>query len=358
MSRSFATMKKTPVAKAVGRSLGSVGKHSAGGTTQKMQIKYGKKPMLHIVDASNWMCRAYFATNKNPTYAADGTPTYGLRQFLNMAKELIDIAANDPNGAFVAFCFDPSSTKTWRYRAIQNWAAEKGKKYVNAVFRKSSDYKGNRDRSLTKELPVQMDLAYKILQMAGYYVGIKNSYECDDLVGTLSDRFKWKYLIKLYSRDKDYVQLVDHKNVELIMQAQSNAPERRFTLETATNFFGVPSNRVVDMLALCGDSVDNVPGIPGLGEKTAAALINKYGGALELRDALLSGKLKSNARWAKALTNKEPAMDIELQMELVTIDRNVPTLPKTIDAFAPKRPDIKSLKAVKKRLALPHTIHV
>lgn len=342
MSRSFASIGKTPVA----------------GTTPKMKIKYGKLPMLHVVDASNWMCRAYFATNKNPTYAKDGTPNYGLRQFMNMAKDLIDIAAKDPNGAYIAWCFDPSSSATWRYRAIQQWAAEHKKKYVSQVFKKSTDYKGNRDRSLTVELPVQMELAQRILEMAGYYVGIKAPYECDDLVGTLSDRFKHNYLVKLYSRDKDYVQLVDHKNVELIMQAQSNAAERRFTLKTAQGFFGVPPDRVIDMLALSGDSVDNVPGIPGIGEKTAAEFINRYGGALELRDALLSGKLKSNARWAQALTGKIPSMDIELQMELVTIDRNVPTLPRKIEAFAPSRPDIKALKATMKRLGLPHLLHV
>lgn len=342
MSRSFATIGKTPVP----------------GAIQKMKIKYGKQPMLHIVDASNWMCRAYFAAQKNPTYAKDGTPTYGLRQFMSMAKDLIDIAAKDPNGAYIAWCFDPSSSATWRYRVLQQWAAERKKKYVKQVFKKSSDYKGNRDRSTTLELPIQMELARQILQMAGYYVGLKAPYECDDLVGTLSDRFKHDYLIKLYSRDKDYVQLVDHKNVELIMQAQSNAPERRFTLKTAKGFFGVPSDRVIDMLALSGDSVDNVPGIPGIGEKTAAEFINKFGGAIELRDALMDGRLKSKAGWAKALTGEIPSMDIELQMELVTIDRNVPTLPRSLDAFAPSRPDIKALKATKKRLALPQLLHV
>lgn len=341
-----------------GRSFASIGKTPTPGSVPKMKIKYGKKPMLHVVDASNWMCRAYFATQKSPTYAKDGTPTYGLRQFLYMVKDLIDIAAKDPNGAYLAFCFDPSSSDTWRYRAIQQWAAEHKKKYIRQVFKKSSDYKGNRDRTQTVELGPQMTLAREILQMAGYYVGIKKPYECDDLVGTLCDRFKHDYLIKLYSRDKDYVQLVDHKNVELIMQAQSNAPERRFDFKTAQGFFGVPANRVIDMLALCGDGVDNVPGIPGLGEKTSIELINKWGGALGIRDALLSGKLKSNAGWAKALTMQVPAMDIELQMELVTIDRNVPCLPRNIEAFAPSRPDIKALKATKKRLALPQLLHV
>lgn len=340
------------------RSLAAVGTHAVAGQVPKMKIKYGKKPMLHIVDASNWMCRAYFATQKSPTYAKDGTPTYGLRQFLNMAKDLIDIAAKDPNGSYIAFCFDPSSSDTWRFRAIQQWTADKKKKYIKQVFKKSSDYKGNRDRTTTQELGPQMLLARQILEQAGYYVGLKKPYECDDLVGTLSDRFKNDFLIKLYSRDKDYVQLVDHKNVELIMQAQSNAAERRYDYKTARDFFGVPVDRITDMLALAGDTADNVPGIPGLGEPTAAKLINQYGGALELRDAILSGEIKSKAGWAKALTMQQPAMEIELQMELVTIDRNVPTLPRNIKAFAPKVPNLKALRATKKRLGLRHLLHV
>lgn len=343
MSRSFDSIGKTP---------------TPGSGIPPMKIKYGKKPMLHIVDASNWMCRAYFATQKYPTYAKDGTPTYGLRQFLFMAQTLIDIANKDPNGPYLAFCFDPGSNETWRYRAIQQWAEDKKKKYIRQVFPKSSDYKGNRDRSKTQELGIQMTMARDILSHAGYYVGLKCPYECDDVVGTLSDRFKLDYLIKLYSRDKDYVQLVDHKNVELIMQAQSNAEERRFTLKTSRDFFGVPANRVIDMLALCGDGVDNVPGLPGMGEKTATGLIHKYGSALEIRDALLSGKLKSNASWAKALTLKQPAMDIELMLELVTIDRNVPTLPQSIEAFSPKAANNIVLKQLKKQLGLKKLLHV
>ncbi|QYW03313.1 hypothetical protein pEaSNUABM34_00011 [Erwinia phage pEa_SNUABM_34] len=342
----------------MGRTFASVTRHSPVAQIPKMEIKYGKRPMLHVVDASNWMCRAYFATRDKPVYASDGTPIYGLRQFLYMVQDLIDIAAKDPNGCYIAFCFDPSSNETWRYRALQNWAATKKKKFIRGVFKKSSDYKGNRDRSQTAELGVQMILARQILELAGFYVGLKKPYECDDLVGTICHRFKRKYLIKLYSRDKDYVQLVDHKNVELIMQAQSNAKERRFDFKTAKGFFGVPADRVIDMLALCGDGVDNVPGIPGIGEKTAIEHIHRHGGAIELRDALLNGKVKSNAGWAKALRSEIPSMDLELQMELVTICRNVPGMPRTIDAFANRTPDVKALKAVKKRLGLTKLLHV
>lgn len=324
------------------------------------KIKFGKLPMLHIVDASNWMNRAFYATQNAEPYmrAPDGTPTGGLNQFLTMVQTLISTIKQDPNGCFIAFCFDPPSKSTWRYRAMEHFAAENKKSYVKQVFKKSNMYKGNRDRTKALDMPVQMDLAREILSAAGYWVGRKAPYEADDLVGTLVHRFYHDFLIKMYSRDKDYVQLVIHKHVELIMQRQANSPEQRFNHKTAKNFFGVPANRVRDMLALSGDAVDNVPGFIGLGEKTARDLINQYGSALELQRAVRDGRCKSQAYWAKQLRGEVPHMPLELQMELVTIDLNVPTLPKTITGFAQKPSRDKYLKKLKKQLDLRHMLHL
>ncbi|QQO90151.1 putative DNA polymerase I [Erwinia phage pEa_SNUABM_5] len=342
------------------RSFESVGKTSPVGEVYATKIKFGKKPMLHVVDASNWMARAFFATQNAEPYARgpDGTPTGGLNQFLSMAQTLIDTISKDPNGCFIAFCFDPSSKETWRHRAMSQFASENKKSYMKKVFRLSHDYKGNRDRTKSLDLPVQMALAREILQRAGYWVGLKAPYEADDLVGTIVYRFCPDYLIKMYSRDKDYVQLVFNKNVELIMQRQSNSKEQRYDHKTAKNFFGVPADRVRDMLALSGDAVDNVPGYSGMGEKTARDLINQYGSALELQQAVISGKCKSKAAWAKQLRGELPHMPLDLQLELVTIDLNVPKLPKTIEGFAPRKSDDKALRKFKKELGLSRLLHL
>lgn len=324
------------------------------------KIEYGDCPMLHVVDASNWMARAFFATQNAQPYlrAPDGTPTGGLRQFLVMAQTLINTAKKDPNGCFIAFCFDPSSSQTWRYRAMENFAAENKKSYLKKVFKKSAMYKGNRDRTKSSDMPIQMELARKILADAGYWVGLKAPYEADDLVGTIVYRFAPDFLIKMYSRDKDYVQLVINKNVELIMQKQANSPERRFNHKTAKKFFGVPANRVIDMLALSGDSVDNVPGFPGIAEGTACKLINQWGSALEVQRAVRSGRIKSNAAWARAMRNEIAHMPLDLQLELVTIDLNVPRLPKLITDFAQKPSNDRELKKIKKRLAFSQMLHL
>ena len=343
MSRSFETINKNPLP-----------------DVYATKIEFGKLPMLHVIDASNWMARAFFATQNAEPYlrAPDGTPTGGLKQFLTMAQTLISTIEKDPRGTFIAFCFDPSSKETWRYRAMEHFASENKKSYMKKVFRLSHDYKGNRDRTKSSDMPVQMQLAREILAAAGYWVGLKAPYEADDLVGTIVYRFYRDYLIKMYSRDKDYVQLVLNKNVELIMQRQSNSPEQRYDYKTAQNFFGVPANRVRDMLALSGDGVDNVPGFSGMGEKTAAGLINQYGSALELQAAVRSGRCKSKAAWAKQLRGELPHMPLELQLELVTIDLNVPKLPKTIDGFAPRQSNDKLLRKYKKQLGFSQMLHL
>lgn len=336
------------------RSFSSVGQYVPGQKPAPMEIKYGKKPMLHIVDASNWMSRAFFAVQHQQPYTtnAAGVPVAAVQNFIQMATTLIDAARKDPNGCYVAFCFDPPSSDTWRYRAMEQFAEQHPKKFMREVFRDSFMYKGNRVKDPESTLPVQMAMARMILRKSGFWVGLEKPYEADDVVGTLVHRFHENNLIRMYSRDKDYVQMVYHKNIQLIMQKQSNSPEQVFTHKTAKDFFGVPAKRVVDMLALSGDSVDNVPGIPGIGEKTARDLILEYGSAVELRQAVLSGKCKGTSRWIKALRGEIPSMCLDLQLELVTIDTNVPRLPKDISAFAQKEPDAKVIKMLKKQSGL------
>ncbi|WOL24593.1 exonuclease [Yersinia phage fHe-Yen9-02] len=328
-------------------------------TKPKKKKKGDDTPTLHIVDGSNWMCRAYFATQHAVPYltAPDGTPTGGIKQFLNMVETLYAQTIREETGSFIAICFDPSSSDTWRYRAIQQWVGENSKKFVRAVYVKSADYKGNRDRTKTSDLPIQMELSRKILDKAGFWICVKAPYEADDVVGTLSHRFSnMGYKVKLYSRDKDYVQLVDNPNVELIMQKQANAPERRFTHKNVEEFVGVPANRITHYLALAGDNADNVPGVPGIADGYAAKFIREYGSIKKF--CLAAKTIKSTAKWKKALTGELPMMDLALQLELVTIDRNVPGLPKELEAFRVKESDDKYLKKMKKRLALRSIFHI
>lgn len=239
---------------------------------------------------------------------------------------------------------------------MTQWRATQPKNVIKAVFPKSADYKGNRDRTKTSDLPAQIQLSMEILKAAGFCVLVKKPYECDDIIGTLSTRFSRNYSVNIYSSDKDFAQLLDNPNVRLIRQKQANLPERITTQKNVSEVFGVEHGSIVCKLALCGDGVDNVPGVPGIADKTASKLLAEYGSAKNLQKQVAN--IKTNAAWKKALLGEKPMMDLDLQLELVTIDRNVPTLPKSITAFRVGESDDKALRKYKKYLRMDSLFHV
>lgn len=335
------------------RSFNSVSEESAPkqkGSVAAPVVEFRKKPTLHVFDASNWVCRAYFVSQNQPRKltAPDGTPTGAVYIFMNMIEAMLVQIKRDPKGAYAAFCFDGRSNSTWRHRAIRNWNDEQTQDVIASVFPKSSDYKGNRDRTKTADLPIQMDLCQEILEAYGLWARRKSPYEADDIIGTLAYRFGSNNFVDIYTRDKDTLQLIVNKFVRVIMAAQANAAEKRYTHKNVHTHFGVPVERITDFLAMCGDIADNVPGLPGVSDGTALKLLNEYGTLENL--ILAAPKIKSNARWKKALVGQFPLMDMDLQKELVTIDLNVPTLPKKLSSFTPKEPDLKAIKDIKKRL--------
>lgn len=314
------------------------------------------KKTLYIVDTSNWANRAFYALQHSPQKAKDGLEVAAVKQLMKMVAGLLEQARNEPGGAHIALVFDPRSSETWRYKAMQQWQALKSPKEIKLIFPKSANYKGNRDRSKTSDLPHQIDLSREILKAAGFCVLLKKPYECDDIIGTLSTRFSPRYIVKIFSSDKDFAQLLDNENVSLIRQKQSNMPERITTQENVSEVFGVPHSSIICKLALCGDGVDNVPGVPGIAETRSIQLLKEYGTAKELQRQ--AHKIKTTAVWKKALIGEHPMMDLDLQLELVTIDRNVPKLPKSIDAFKVTVSDDKALRKYKKYLRMSSLFHV
>lgn len=314
------------------------------------------KKTLYIVDTSNWANRAYYALMHTPQKAKDGTEVAAVKQLMKMIASLLQQAREEAGGAHIALVFDPRSSETWRYKAMTQWQATQKKKLIKAVFPKSADYKGNRDRSKTSDLPHQIEMSREILKAAGFCVLLKKPYECDDIIGTLSHRFSPSHNVKIFSSDKDFAQLLDNPNVSLIRQKQANLPERITTQENVSEVFGVPHNSIVCKLALCGDGVDNVPGVPGIADKTASKLLEEYGTAKNLQKQ--AAHIKTKAVWKRALVGEHPMMDLDLQIELVTIDRNVPKMPKTINAFKVTESDDKALRKYKKLLRMDSLFHV
>ncbi len=248
---------------------------------------------LFLLDAYALIFRSYYAFIKNPRINSKGLNTSAIMGFLNTLNEVL--TKEQPTHIGVAF--DPSGP-TFRSEAFP-------------------DYKAQREATpedIRKAVPIIKDLlrAYRIpiLQVDGY--------EADDVIGTLADK-AGKMGIETYmlTPDKDYGQLVGD-NVFIYRPRHGGGYETMGPREVCEKY-GIPTTQaVVDLLALMGDSADNFPGCPGVGEKTAVKLINEFGSIDQLiaRSGEIKGKLREKV--------EEHVEDIRMSYFLATIKRDVP----------------------------------
>ena len=243
---------------------------------------------LMLVDGSGYIFRAYHAL---PSLSrSDGTPVGAVRGFTSMLLRLVDDHPDDD----IAVIFDP-----------------KGGNFRNDIF---PEYKANRDgppEDLIPQFPLVRDAtrAFNLpcLEQTGF--------EADDLIATyatLASAQRREVLI--VSSDKDLMQLVDER-----VSMWDPMKQRKLGGDEVFEKFGVGPSHVIDVQSLAGDSVDNVPGVPGIGIKTAALLINEYGDL----DTLLerAGEIKQNKRRENLIEFAEQA---RISRELVTLKRDVP----------------------------------
>jgi DNA polymerase-1 len=230
------------------------------------------KPCVHLVDATGYLFRAYHAIG--PMKATDGTPTnavFGLVQ--TMAKYL-----REAQPAYVAGAFDASMES----------------------FRNGLDatYKANR-AAPPADLEPQFDLAVEALAAIGVRPAELEGFEADDVIATLASRaVRDGHPVLVASFDKDLAQLVG-EGVRLVDLGRGE-PIDSAGVEAR---FGVPPALVADYLALCGDAIDNVPGIPGVGPKTAAALLRHFG-SLEALLAAPERILETRLRGKESLVER------------------------------------------------------
>ncbi len=214
-------------------------------------MSFGKGCHLHLVDGSAFIFRAYHALPPL-TRKSDGLPIGAVAGFCNMLFKLVEDATGHDAPTHVAVIFDYS-----------------GKTFRNDMYPK---YKANRPpapEDLVPQFPLTRD-ATRAFNIACIE---QEGFEADDIIATLARRADAAGgRVTIISSDKDLMQLVGG-GVEML-DAMKN---KRIGVEGVEEKFGVGPDRVVDVQALAGDSVDNVPGAPGIGVKTAALLINEYG---------------------------------------------------------------------------------
>ncbi|MCY4357421.1 MAG: DNA polymerase I [Gammaproteobacteria bacterium] len=222
---------------------------------------------LILVDGSSYLFRAFHAMP--PLVTSRGRPTGATRGVISMIRKLI----NDYPESNIAIVFDA-----------------KGKTFRNDIY---SEYKANRP-PMPDELRVQIQPIHDIIRAMGLPLLIEEGVEADDVIGTLCVQASASNLSTLVSTgDKDLAQLVNEQ-VTII----NTMTDETFDSEGVKNKFGVAPNLIVDYLALMGDKVDNIPGVEGVGPKTAVKWLNAYGsmeGVIENANAI-GGKIGDRLR--------------------------------------------------------------
>ena len=258
--------------------------------------KIKKTDHFYLIDGSGYIFRAYYALPPL-TRKSDGLPTGAVNGFCNMLFKLLEDSKSENNlqkPTHFAVIFD-AARKTFR----------------NEIY---SDYKANRSDP-PEDLAPQFEYIRKsVIAFNLPSVDLIN-YEADDLIATYTQQILEKGAkVTIVSSDKDLMQL--YKKDVRIFDPMKN---KFITPEDINNKFGVDPKKVIDVQALAGDSSDNVPGVPGIGVKTAAELINKYGTLEKLLDK--ANEIKQNKRRETLIENKDKAI---ISKKLVTLKKDVP----------------------------------
>ena len=259
-----------------------------------------------LIDGSGYIFRAFYALP--PLTSPEGTPVNAVYGFTNMFMRLTQKIKSD----YWLVLFDA-----------------KRQNFRNDIF---PDYKGTR-KEIPEDLIPQFEIIHQAVNALNLHFLDMEGYEADDLIATYAAQSLQKgYEVTIVSADKDLMQLI-RPGVEFFDPMK----DKYFTPEDVREKFGVYPNRVVDVQALAGDSTDNIPGVPGIGLKTAAELINQFGSLGEV--LARAEEIKQNKRRETLIANKDKA---EISLQLVTLKADVPTT-QPIEDFPCQKPDLDTI---------------
>ena len=272
--------------------------------------KIKKTDHFYLIDGSGYIFRAYYALPPL-TRKSDGLPVGAVSGFCSMLFKLLEDSKSNENlqkPTHFAVIFD-SARKTFR----------------NEIYK---DYKANRSEAPDDLAPQFEYIRKSVIAFNLPSVDLPN-YEADDLLATYAEKILAKGAkVTIVSSDKDLMQLYK-KNVRLFDPMKN----KFITPEDIAAKFGVGPEKVIDVQSLAGDSSDNVPGVPGIGVKTAAELINKYGTLEKLLDN--AKEIKQNKRRETLIENKDKAI---ISKKLVTLMKDAP-VERKIEEFQLKEID-------------------
>ena len=258
--------------------------------------KIKKTDHFYLIDGSGYIFRAYYALPPL-TRKSDGMPTGAVSGFCNMLFKLLEDSKSNEN-----------KEKPTHFAVIFDSAR---KNFRNEIY---SEYKGNRADAPDDLIP-QFEYIRKSVQAFNLPSIELINYEADDLIATYSEQaIKAGAKVTIVSSDKDFMQLYK-KNIRIYDPMKN----KYISEEDIDKKFGVTPDKVVDVQALAGDSSDNVPGVPGIGIKTAAELINQFGNFENVLKK--ADQIKQNKRRESLIENKDKAT---ISKKLVTLKKDVP----------------------------------
>lgn len=270
---------------------------------------------LYLIDATAFCYRAFYALGSLAT--SSGQPTNAVYGFLNILNKILKEKKPD----YIAICFDVSR-ETFRT-----------KKYA--------EYKIQRP-PMPDGLSSQIPIIKEIIRAYGLSIFEKEGFEADDIIATIVKKAKPKDVdVTIVSSDKDILQLVGG-NTEVFSPYKDEGVI--YNKEKVIERFGVEPEKIPDIMALMGDSVDNIPGVPGIGEKTASELILKFGSVVELLKQ--PEKIKKEKIKQAVLENADK---IRLNRELAGLVENV-ELDFDLEALKSPSPDYEKLAKIFKQL--------
>ncbi|MGA8108723.1 MAG: DNA polymerase I [Acidobacteriaceae bacterium] len=291
------------------------------------------KPPIFLLDAMSFIFRAYHAMQRSrPMSTRTGVPTAATYVFINMLNKL----RKDFLPEYFAAVFDVSGPVFRDERArgmtVKKYSAETQK--FETV--ETGGYKANRE-AMPPDLAQQLPYVRRALEAFRIPILEAEGFEADDVIGTLASKAaEAGHPVFVVSNDKDMMQLVNDR-VKILNPVKDNLVlDRDKVIET----LGVPPERVIDVMALRGDSIDNIPGAPGIGDKGSVELIQQFGSVEAALDRAEEIKRKT---YRESLQNNREA--VLLSKELVTIHCGVP-LPFDPEAMRTQEPDAAACRAL------------
>lgn len=270
---------------------------------------------LYLVDGSSLAYRSYFAFIRNPLRNSKGQETSAVFGFINSILKLLD----EKNPQYIVVAFD-APTPTFRHVQFEEYKATR----MKAPF----------------QLKAQIPIIKELVQVLGITLMENPGIEADDTIGTLAKKAeKQGFSVIIFSSDKDFFQLLSPR-----IKIMDPRDFKTYDESSAEAKLGIPPSRVTDFLALTGDAIDNIPGVAGIGPKTAVELIRKFGSLEDIYNNL--NRIEKNR--IKELLNqyREEAF---LSKDLVTIETNADIELKGLER---REPDERRLFEILRELEL------